>query len=211
MGQRGDVALRFRGADSRGMTRAVALGLATIATLVFAPGLQAQQGGGGTGSSAATPGAISWSVGGGSGSTEVDCDICPDGSDSGLALHVGVRATAHEKFDVGLEVGRWSGEDSKSSTRIDARTVFRPLSGLGFNVIGGAGWIGYSAGEIDFSALTVSVGAGWDVPVTNRWRVGARVLTDLASYGTVVTTGQTGSSTVVDISVDRLEVVLTRR
>jgi len=214
MGKRGDGEGQGQGARGSMRARAVAGVLALVTALGFAPGLTAQQGGVATDSSGARPGSVWWSVGGGSGSVRIACDSCADGRDPGLVLHLGVGATAHEMLDVGLEVGRWSNDDAgvgQTSTRLDVRTVFRPLSGLGFNLIGGVGWIGYSAGELDFSSVAVSAGAGWDISIANRWRVGARVLTDLASYGSIVSTRLGDESTDVNISVARLELVLGRR
>jgi len=188
--------------------------LAFVATLGFASAVTAQQSDSETGAPAASRGSVWWSLGGGSGSVRLDCDSCSGDRDRGVALHLGVGATAHERLDVGLEVGRWSTTEagvSQTTNRADVRTVFRPLSGLGFNLIAGAGWSGYTAGDLDFSSVSLSAGAGWDVPVANRWRVGARVLTDLWSYGSIVSTRLGDVTSAVSISVARLELVVGRR
>lgn len=157
--------------------------------------------------------ALWWSIGGGGGSVRLTCDICAADRDAGLTVHLALGARAREDLDVGLELGAWTREDGnvrETARRIDLRAILRPWAGSGFHVIGGLGWIGYSADELGYDSVALSAGAGWDFPLSGRWRIGNRLLLDAASYGSF-SNDQGVAASDVSLSIARLEVVLVRR
>ncbi len=195
----------WRAARSSRAATLVAVLVATAALLAM-PGTASGQGTGGQD-------ALWWSVGAGAGSVRLTCDICATDRDQGVTLHLGLGAHARDNLDVGLELGAWTREDGnvrETARRIDLRAILRPWAGSGFHVIGGIGWIGYSADELGYDSVALSAGAGWDFPLSGRWRVGNRVLLDAASYGSF-SNDQGVAASEVSLSIARLEVVLIRR
>lgn len=165
------------------------------------------------GDEAALGDALWWSLGAGGGSVRLTCDICAADRDAGLTFNLGLGAHARENLDVGVEVGAWTREDGnvrETARRIDLRAILRPWPESGFHVIGGLGWIGYSADELGYDSVALSAGAGWDFPLSGRWRIGNRLLLDAASYGSF-SNDQGVAADEVSLSIARLEVVLVRR
>ena len=205
--------------ESRRLVGARALRSATIVGLVSfvaaiggAGGVSAQQPSATIGP-AGEQDALWWSVGAGGGSVRLTCDICAAERDAGVTLHLGLGARARENLDVGLELGAWTRKDGnvrETARRIDLRAILRPWAGSGFHVIGGLGWIGYSADELGYDSVALSAGAGWDFPLSGRWRIGNRLLLDAASYGSF-SNDQGVAASGVSLSIARLEVVLIRR
>jgi hypothetical protein len=205
--------------DSRRPVGARALRSATVAGLVAfvaaiggSAGLSAQPTSGSTGPSGGQD-ALWWSVGAGGGSVRLTCDICAADRDAGVTLHLGLGARARENLDIGLELGAWTRKDGnvrETARRIDLRAILRPWAESGFHVIGGLGWIGYSADELGYDSVALSAGAGWDFPLSGRWRIGNRLLLDAASYGSF-SNDQGVAASEVSLSIARLEVVLVRR
>ena len=157
--------------------------------------------------------ALWWSVGVGGGSVGLTCDICTRDRDTGVTAQLGLGARARSDVDIGLELGIWTRDDDgvrASARRIDLRAIHRPFDDSGFHVIGGLGWVGYEAGDLTYDAVALSVGVGWDFPLSGRWRIGNRLLIDAASYGSFVNAGAVAVE-VVSLSIARLEVVLLRR
>lgn len=210
-------AARWPGAAApRGRAAFVAL-VALVAAAGWPGAATAQQQPGPAGASAsgdrAFADALWWSIGGGGGSVRLTCDICAADRDPGLTVHLALGARAREDLDVGLELGAWTREDGnvrETAHRIDLRAILRPWAGSGFHVIGGLGWVGYSADELGYDSVALSAGAGWDFPLSGRWRIGNRLLLDAASYGSFSNDRGVAASE-VSLSIARLEVMLVRR
>ena len=54
--------------------------------------------------------------------------------------------------------------------------------GAGLHLVAGLGWSGYRAELITYDAVRMSLGAGWDLPLTGSWVVGNRIMLDAASF-----------------------------
>jgi|GEM_PF-4907603 len=207
--------IRWKGPPGGSALRILAVGglLAVAGALSGATNVGAQELEPPPAGEAAFGDALWWSVGAGGGSVRLTCDICAAERDAGLTLHLGLGARAREDLDVGIEVGVWTREDGnvrETAQRVDLRAILRPWTGSGFHVIGGIGWIGYSADELGYDSVALSAGAGWDFPISGRWRIGNRLLLDAASYGSF-SNDQGVAANEVSLSIARLEVVLLRR
>jgi len=163
---------------------------------------------------AAEEGSRLWySVGLGAGSVRFTCDICASDRDPGATVQLGFGARATDQLDVGIEVGGWTREDDgvrETVKRAGLRAILRPNPASGFHLLGGAGWVGYTADELGYDAVALSVGAGWDFPLVGRWRIGNRLLLDAASWGSLRNDAGAAARD-VSLSVARFEVTLLRR
>lgn len=85
-----------------------------------------------------------------------------------------------------------------------------PRPGSGLHLIGGLGWTGYRSGDFRLDTGVLSLGVGWELPVTPGWWIGNALVVDAASFGTL-SNDDTRVDRGVGISVLRLGIVLKRR
>lgn len=133
-----------------------------------------------------------WGVAAGGGSTRLTCDLCRAGRDLGPSVSVSVGAWAAPGLRVGLEGGGWSHDDDGTREFIYRAGLLAQLhpSDRGLFIHGGIGWSGYRAGDFHYDAGHLTVGAGWDLPLTGRWVVGNTVSVDAASFGSLRNEGR---------------------
>jgi hypothetical protein len=113
---------------------------------------------------------------------------------------VGTYATPSVR--VGLDVGGWTFRDDDFREKVYTAGVIAevyPRAGSGLHLIGGLGWTGYRANDVDadedqlgfsYNGVRLRLGAGWDFPLTPAWSVGNRVTIDASSLGTLNDEGQ---------------------
>ncbi len=129
-----------------------------------------------------------WGVSVGGGGTRLTCDICQPKRDLGPSANVSVGAHASENLRVGVEGGGWSHDDDgerEKVYRVGVVAQLSPLVGRGLYLLGGFGWSGYRAGGFRYDAPRISVGAGWDLPVTGSWIIGSQLVLDASSFGSL--------------------------
>ena len=94
-----------------------------------------------------------------------------------------------------------------------------PRAGSGLHLIGGLGWSGYRAGNVDadpdelgfhYNAPRLRLGIGWDLPLGASWSVGNRVTLDASSLGTLTNEGAPVANA-VGLSLVRFGIYLRRR
>lgn len=117
--------------------------------------------------------------------TRLTCDICQTQRDVGPSLSLSFGAYARRQLRIGVEASRWTfGEQSVReqvhTLGLVAHVIPAPRRGL--FLLGGIGWSGYRAGDFSYDAPRVSVGAGWDLPITSGWVIGNVVSLDAASF-----------------------------
>jgi hypothetical protein len=153
-----------------------------------------------------------WGLGLGAGALRFTCDVCATDRDLGPSLHAVVGTHARSNIRVGLEIGGWSHQDG------DVReTVYRagvvshlyPKPGSGLHVLGGLGWVGYRAEEFGYDAANLSLGIGWDLPLSGGWMVGNTLTIDAASFGSLKNE-DTAVARGVGLSLARFTVLLKR-
>jgi hypothetical protein len=86
---------------------------------------------------------------------------------------------------VGIDGGVWANEDGdvrETVYRAGLVAQLHPRPGSGLHLVGGLGWSGYRAELFNYDAVRLTLGAGWDLPLTEGWVVGNRVLLDAASF-----------------------------
>ena len=137
-------------------------------------------------------GGLWWGVAAGGGSTRLTCDLCRAGRDLGPSLSASVGAWAAPGLRVGLEGGGWSHDDDGTRESVYRAGLLAQLhpSDRGLFFHGGVGWSGYRAGDFHYDAGHLTVGAGWDLPLTDRWVVGNTVSVDAASFGSLRNEGR---------------------
>ena len=89
---------------------------------------------------------------------------------------------------MGVEGGGWSHDDDGEREKVYRAGVvaqLSPLLGRGLYLLGGFGWSGYRAGGFRYDAPRISVGAGWDLPVTGGWIIGSQLVLDASSFGSL--------------------------
>lgn len=193
----------------RTATRALATRLAVTAAFLLIP---VQIAGQHLQTTAPPPGGVWWSVAVGGASARLTCDICEPGRDSGVTADVAVGTWVAPTVAVGGEVGGWTHEEADVRERLAragavARWHPRPR---GLHLLAGVGWSEYRADDFRYGAVHLSVGVGWDLPVSQRFSVGNRLVLDAASFGTL----RNGDATVargVGMSVARLSLSLRTR
>ena len=153
-----------------------------------------------------------WGLGLGAGALHFTCDLCSASRDVGPSAHAVVGAYASPNVLVGLEIGGWShqdGEVRETAYRAGAVALIYPKPASGFHFVGGLGWLGYKAEDFGYNAVHLSVGAGWDLPLSGGWVVGNAVTIDAASFGTL---RNDGDAVVRDVglSIARFTVTLKR-
>lgn len=145
----------------------------------------------------AQSGGMWWSVSAAAAGARLACDICDATRDAGPAIEAAIGTHASPVVRFGVDGGAWTfREDDFRETVLTAGVVaeVHPRAGSGLHLIGGLGWSGYRANDIDpapdqdgfrYDALRLRLGAGWDLPLTSTWSVGNRVTLDASSLGTL--------------------------
>ena len=132
----------------------------------------------------ATPG-LWWGASVGAGSAHLTCDLCETNRDFGPSVDLAVGAWARPDLRIGLEGGGWTHDDDggrETVYRAGLVAHLRPGS-RGLFLTGGLGWSGYRAGDFNYDAARLTLGAGWDLPLTAGWVVGNTLSVDAASFG----------------------------
>jgi hypothetical protein len=147
-------------------------------------------------------GGIWWSASAAAGGARLACDICDQTRDGGPAVEAAFGTYASPALRVGLDGGGWTFRDDGFREKVYTAGVMAeiyPRQGSGLHLIGGLGWTGYRAGDVDadddelgfgYDAVRLKLGAGWDFPMTPTWSVGNRVTIDASSLGTLSDEGQ---------------------
>jgi hypothetical protein len=163
-----------------------------------------------------------WSVSAAAAGARLACDICDPSRDAGPALEAAIGTHASPRLRVGLDGGFWTFREDDFRERILTAGVVaevHPRPGSGLHLIGGLGWSGYRANDVDaepdelgfhYDALRVRLGAGWDLPLTPSWSVGNRVTVDASSLGTLKDE-DTPIARAVGLSVVRFAIYLRHR
>lgn len=158
----------------------------------------------------------------GAAGARLTCDICDPSRDRGPTLGLAFGTRAGDATRVGVDLGGFTFRDgdfreSVFTAGIHAAVYPKPQSGL--HLIGGLGWSGYRAGDVDaepdeegfdYDALRLRLGLGWDFPLTTGWDVGNQLLLDASSLGDLNDDG-TAIAESVGLSVVRFSVHLRRR
>lgn len=154
-----------------------------------------------------------WAVTVGAGSARFTCDLCTPERDSGPWAGLAIGATASEAVKVGVEGGFWTHLDDGTREWVYRAGIVAhvyPRPGSGLHLIGGGGWSAYRAEEVRYDAGRLTVGLGWDLPLTPGWMVGNSVTLDAASFGSLKNERVTIDRD-VGVSVLRIGVFLKRR
>ncbi len=140
-----------------------------------------------------------WSVSAAAGGARLTCDICDQTRDSGAAVEAAIGAYATPTVRVGVDGGAWTFRDDDFREKVYTAGVIaevHPRRSSGLHLIGGLGWSGYRARDIEvdpeseeegfrYDAMRLRLGIGWDLPLTQSWVVGNRVTLDASSLGTL--------------------------
>jgi hypothetical protein len=163
-----------------------------------------------------------WSVSAAAAGARLACDICDPTRDAGPAIEAAIGTHASPAVRVGGDGGLWTFRDGDfRETILTAGVVaeVHPRRGSGLHLIGGLGWTGYRANDVDalpdqdgfrYDALRLRLGAGWDLPLTSTWSVGNRVTLDASSLGTLMD-ADTPIARSVGLSVVRFAIYLRHR
>jgi hypothetical protein len=156
--------------------------------------------------------ALWYSVTVGAGSARFTCDPCAGTRDSGPSARVQIGGFARPGLRVGGSVGVWTHQEGDlretlQQAGIVAHLDVRPGSAL--HLIAGLGWIGWRAEPFVYDGVDLSLGAGWNLPLSGRWSLSNAVTVHSASYGRL----RNGDDTVKDVSLSLagLEIGLIRR
>jgi len=128
---------------------------------------------------------IWFQVGLGGATARLVCDICQSARDVGPAITVALGAYASERLRIGLEAGRWTHDAQSVRENLHAFGLvahFAPSGWQRLHWLAGAGWTGYRAGDFSYDAPRLTVGLGWDLPLTGQWVVGNIIAVDAASF-----------------------------
>lgn len=163
-----------------------------------------------------------WSVSAAAAGVRLACDVCDPTRDAGPALEAAVGTYATPAVRVGVDGGAWTfRDDDFRETVMTAGIVAElyPRPGSGLHLIGGLGWSGYRANDVDpdpddlgfrYDAVRLRLGAGWDFPLMSSWSVGNRLTVDASSLGTL-TDQDTPVARHVGLSVVRFAIYLRHR
>lgn len=162
---------------------------------------------------AQSAGGVWWEVSAGAGGTRLTCPLCDPKRELGPAIGGALGAYANPRLRLGIEGGGWTKRDDG-----DRETVYRaglvsqlhPRPNSGLHVIAGLGWSGYRTEEITYDAVRLTLGAGWDLPLTRAWSVGNRLTVDASSHA-ALKEGETEIANPVGLSVLRFGVYLRKR
>lgn len=154
-----------------------------------------------------------WSVTVGAAGARLTCDLCDPARELGPWADVAFGTYASPAVRVGVEGGAWTHDDDgvrESVYRAGVVAEVAPRAGSGLYLLGGVGWLGYRAESFNCDTIRLSVGVGWDLPLSGRWAVGNTLTLDAASFGSLKN-DQTTVARGVGMSVMRLGVHLRRR
>lgn len=129
-----------------------------------------------------------WEFSAAGGGMLLSCQLCDPDRELGPAAGVAVGTYADPRLRVGLEGGMWANDDGEvreSVYRAGILAHLHPRTGSGLNLIAGMGWSGYRAELITYDAIRLSLGLGWDLPLTGSWVVGNRLMLDAASFASL--------------------------
>lgn len=165
------------------------------------------------------PGGFWYEISAAAGSTRLTCEVCDPDRELGPSLGVAVGAYASSQLRIGVEGGRWTHLDDdvrEKVYRVGLTAQLHPRAGSGLHLVGGLGWSGYRAQDFTYDAFRLTVGAGWDLPLTSSFVVGNRLLLDGSSFASLENdgtplTGLGGDPLSVGLSVLRFEVFVRRR
>jgi hypothetical protein len=139
------------------------------------------------------------------------CDLCQPARDLGPAVTVSVGAHAGDDLRVGLEAGGWTHEQGTVRERMYTLGLVAhlvPDRTRGLYLLGGFGWTGYRSGDFSYDAPRMTVGLGWDVPLSGAWSVGNIVALDASSFASL----RNGDATVVrNVGLSSLRVAVQLR
>jgi len=195
----------------RGLVSLLAAGTSWLPTAAAAQPAQASGSGG-----------IWLSVAAAAGGARLTCDICDPTRDAGPSVEAAFGTHASPYVRVGVDGSAWTFRDEDFRETIWSAGLVaevHPRRGSGLHVIGGLGWTGYRANDIDpdpadvgfhYDALRVRLGVGWDLPLSASWAVGNRVTLDASSLGTLHDEGAPIAQS-VGLSVVRFAFYLRRR
>ena len=174
-------------------------------------------------SSASVTDAGMWgSISAAAGGARLACDICDPTRDGGPALEVAFGTHASPTVRVGIDGGGWTFRDGDFRETVYTAGVvaeIHPRPGSGLHLIGGLGWSGYRANDVDadpdeqgfrYDGVRLRLGLGWDLPLAGSWSVGNRVTLDASSLGTLHDEGVPIARS-VGLSLVRFGVYLRRR
>lgn len=154
-----------------------------------------------------------WSAGVGAGGARVTCDLCAASRDVGPAARVSLGATARPGLRVGLTGGLWTHDDGDVrenvwSAGLVAQQRLRPGSRI--HLDGGLGWAGYRADAFRYDAVELTLGVGYDIPVTGAWVVTNGLAIGVSSFGRLKRDERVAARD-VSLSVVRFELTVGRR
>lgn len=141
------------------------------------------------------------------------CDICQSDRDVGPSVAVALGAYANANLRIGLEAGRWTYDAPAVRENLHSFGLVAHVAPAGWQRLywlAGAGWTGYRAGDFSYDAPRLTVGLGWDLPLTGQWVVGNTIAVDAASFAPL----RNGDVTVVrnvGLNVLRITTQLRRR
>jgi hypothetical protein len=154
-----------------------------------------------------------WELSAAAGGMRLSCGICDPTRELGPAVNAAFGTYAGADLRIGLEAGGWANDDGDIREKVYraglvAQLHPRPRSGL--HLLGGLGWSGYRAELFAYDAVRLTLGAGWDLPLTGDWVVGNRVVLDASSFASLNNDEGT-VATSVGLSVLTFGVYLRRR
>ena len=168
-------------------------------------------------------GGIWWSVSAAAAGARMTCDLpCDQSRDAGPSVEAALGTYASPSVRIGIDGGGWTFRDEDFREKIFTAGLVaevHPRLGSGLHLIGGLGWTGYRANDIEpdpedtgfsYDALRLRLGAGWDFRMASSWSVGSRITLDASSLGTLHHEGAP-IATAVGLSVVRFAVFLRHR
>lgn len=158
-------------------------------------------------------GGLWWEVAAAAGGARLTCGLCDPSRELGPAVDVAVGAYARPGLRVGVDAGGWTARDGElreSVYRTGLVAQIHPSAGRGLHLLAGLGWSGYRSEEFAYDAVRLTLGAGWDLPLTRGWVVGNRVVLDGSSWASL-RRGGTSVASPVGLSLVRFAVFLRKQ
>ena len=115
---------------------------------------------------------------------------------------------------MGLHGGGWTHDDDGDRETVWQAGVLAHLllePGAALHFLGGLGWSGYRGGEFSSDAGRMTVGVGYDLPMTEGWVVGNSLAVDAAAFGSMRNEESTVVARGVGISAVRFGIFLRRK
>lgn len=134
------------------------------------------------------PTPVWFSLTAGGAGTRLTCDLCQSARDVGPAFTLAAGVVPSPRLRVGIEAGRWTFEDDDVRERVltlGLVTHLVPNADRGLFLLGGIGWSGYRAGEFSYDAPRLTVGLGWELPLSGDWMVGNLVALDATAFAPI--------------------------